>query len=239
MRPLLLTALLLLAPVAAGAANPVVRFTSELGSYDVELCAEPSAACPGDAPDTVANFLRYVDEDRYGTTGFIHRRATNPAVIQGGGYRVMGEPPMMVATQTFPEPVPLEIDPALSNVRGTIAMARGAAEDSARSQWFVNLLDNTGLDGSYAVFGTVVAGLDAVDALGAVPVYTDFCGPLTQHLCQLPLIGWSGVVGPEFPFENLVYVTSVERVPEAGPVATGIATLGALAGLARRRPRAS
>jgi peptidyl-prolyl cis-trans isomerase A (cyclophilin A) len=238
MRLLPLASLLLLAPVAAGAANPVVRFGSELGSYDVELCAEPSAACPGVAPATVTNFLRYVDEDRYPPTVFIHRRATNPAVIQGGGYWIE-DGAMMRGTQPF-LPIELEVGTGLSNLRGTIAMARGEEEDSATSQWFVNLVDNPQLDtadGGYAVFGKVVAGLDVVDALGAIPVYANFCTQVTLHLCELPLIDWPGGTA-EFPFEHLVYV-GVERVPEAGPAATGVAALGALAGLARRRPRAS
>ena len=84
-RLLLLAALLSFATQPARADNPVVRFTTPLGSFDVELCAELSAACPGVAPNTVANLLRYVDEDRYPDTTFIHRSATDPAVIQGGG----------------------------------------------------------------------------------------------------------------------------------------------------------
>jgi cyclophilin family peptidyl-prolyl cis-trans isomerase len=232
MRLLPLAAFLLLAPPAASAANPVVRFTTLLGNYDVELCAEPSPACPGVAPATVANFLRYVDEDRYGPGGFIHRRATSPAVLQGGGYQIVGEPPTMLATEAF-DPIPLELGPGLAHVRGTIAMARGPQVDSARSQWFVNLADNDDLNGDYAVFGAVVAGLDVVDALGAVPVHTDFCSIVTLHLCELPLIDWPGEPAEEFPFDHLVYVTSVERVPEAGP-AGGLAALAALAALARR-----
>ncbi|HSJ96800.1 MAG TPA: peptidylprolyl isomerase, partial [Myxococcota bacterium] len=139
MRLLPLASLLLLVPIAAGAANPVVRFSSELGSYDVELCAEPSTACPGVAPATVTNFLRYVDEDRYPPTGFIHRRGvgTSPAVLQGGGYWIE-DGSMMRGTQPF-LPIALEIGTGLSNLRGTIAMARGEEEDSATSQWFVNL----------------------------------------------------------------------------------------------------
>lgn len=237
-RAALVAALFSLLAPAAGA-NPVVRFTTVLGSFDVELCEQLSPACPGVAPITVANFLRYVDEDRYPPTSFIHRRGIglSPPVIQGGGMWVDSEPgdPFFIVqvVTTFP-PIPLELGAGLSNVRGTIAMARAAALDSATSQWFINLVDNVGLDtagGGYAVFGRVTTGLDVVDAIGAVPVYT-FQAPLGE----LPLIDWTG--SEESAKDHFVYVTAVERVPEPTAAASGLAAAGALALLARRRARA-
>ena len=232
MRPLALALLLLVLSAPARAENPVVRFTTVLGSYDVELCQEVSTACPGVAPNTVANFLRYVDADRYPPTGFVHRRGTNvgsPPVIQGGGYWLdqSEEPPIVRPTTTFP-PIALEVDDDLSNQRGTIAMARSTLPNSATSQWFVNLANNTTLDGLYAVFGRVVAGLDVVDEIAAVPVYS-FGSPFTE----LPLIGWPGGQASVVP--HLVYVSSVERVPESGAGAASLAAALALAALARRR----
>jgi cyclophilin family peptidyl-prolyl cis-trans isomerase len=235
MRAALAAALLSLLAPAAGA-NPVVRFTTVLGSFDVELCAGLSPACPGVAPNTVANFLRYVDEDRYPPTGFVHRRGVgwSPPVIQGGGYWVDGEPgdPLFtIRSVTAFDPIALELGSGLSNVRGTIAMARSQALHSATSQWFVNLVDNVGLDsagGGYAVFGRVTTGLDVVDAIGAVPVYS-FQAPFGE----LPLVGWTGEQASAK--DHFVYVTAVERVPEP---AAGHPAAGALALLAGRRARA-
>lgn len=228
MRPSLALTLLVLATPAL-AANQVVRFSTPLGPFDVELCETVSAVCPGDAPATVSNFLRYVDEDRYPPTGFIHRRGINlsPEVIQGGGFwsDPSTDPPVLRTTPTFPA-IPLEIDPALSNVRGSIAMARSAGLNTATSQWYVNFADNTSLDGSYAVFGHVVQGLDVVDAIAAVPVYS-FAAPFGE----LPLIGWPGGMASVVP--HFVYVSSVERVPE--PRGGAAAALAALAALVRRR----
>jgi peptidyl-prolyl cis-trans isomerase A (cyclophilin A) len=240
--PLFLLALLL-AP-RADAANVVVRFTTVLGDFDVELCTETSDACPGVAPNTVANFLHYVDDDVYTETMFIHRRgpggaSPSPAVLQGGGYWWDGSGEVAVVRQVCPpaapvpcESIPLELDPNLSNLRGTIAMARSTLPDTATSQWFINLVDNVNLDtagGGYAVFGKVVSGLDVVDAIGALTVY-NFGSPFNE----LPMrAGWPGGDASVEPF--LVYVPDIARVPEPGGVATACAALVVLAKLARRR----
>jgi peptidyl-prolyl cis-trans isomerase A (cyclophilin A) len=235
----LAVAFLVLALPAAAQNNPVVRFTTVLGAFDVELCQALSDACPGVAPNTVANFLRYVDEDRYPPTGFVHRRGVglSPPVIQGGGYWIDSEPGddlFDVRNVSALAPIALELGAGLSNVRGTIAMARTAALNSATSQWFINLGDNTGLDtagGGYAVFGKVVAGLDVVDYIGAVQVYS-FASPFGE----LPLIDWPG--GEVSAKDHFVYVSAVERVPEPAATASGLAAALALAGLARLRSRA-
>lgn len=233
MHPWLLSvfAAVLLLAAPAGAANPVVRFTTPLGAFDVELCQELSPACPGVAPVTVANFLHYIDEGRYPDTVFIHRRGVglSPPVIQGGGYWIddVGGGEYDVNTVTPFPAIELELGEGLSNVRGTIAMARSTALNSATSQWFINLVDNLGLDtagGGYAVFGKVVAGLDNVDAVGAVPVYS-FAAPFNE----LPLIDWPG--GDVSLLDHFVYV----RVPEPAGAAAGLAAIAALRILARRR----
>jgi len=237
--PLFLLALLL-APTA-DAANVVARFTTVLGTFDVELCSEVSDACSGVAdPVTVANFLTYVDEDRYAETMFIHRRGAggnSPPVIQGGGYWWDASGESAVVRQVCPpaepcDPIPLELGTGLSNVRGTIAMARTQELDSATSQWFINLVDNVNLDtvgGGYAVFGMVVAGLDVVDAIGALTIY-NFGNPFGE----LPMRpGWPGGDVSVEPY--LVYVSDIARVPEPGAVATASAALLALSALSRRR----
>lgn len=125
------------------------------------------------APQTSKNFLEYVNAGHY--DGTIFHRVIADYVIQGGGYTSdMKQKP----TRT---PIKNEAGNGLSNKRGTVAMARTAAVDSATSQFFINVVDNTHLDHKsdqphefgYCVFGEVVEGMDVVDAIRKVP--TD-CG---------------------------------------------------------------
>jgi peptidyl-prolyl cis-trans isomerase A (cyclophilin A) len=218
----------LVALASQARANPIVRFSTSLGTFDVELCAESSVACPGAAPDTVANFLHYVDAGAYPDTSFVHRRGfggPSPLVFQGGGYWIDGG--IAASVPPFPA-IPLELDPNLSNLRGTLAMARASALDSATSQWFVNLVDNVALDtagGGYAVFGQVVRGLEVVDAIGALQIWN--LGVVFSELPLLDTYPGSGAVTP-----YLVYVSDISRIPEPGTMA--MLLLG-LAGLARTR----
>lgn len=123
------------------------------------------------APLTVRNFLRYVDEGYYDGT-IIHRVVTGPRihVIQGGGYAGLDQP----AKPGQHTPIPLETRNGLRNVRGTIAMARDAAPDTATSEFFINTEDNRKLDYSspekqgYAVFGRVVAGMEVIERIRGV-----------------------------------------------------------------------
>ena len=102
--------------------------------------------------------------------GTIFHRVIPGFMIQGGGFK-----PDMQQKTTRP-PIPLESRNGLSNVRGSIAMARTAVPDSATSQFFINLVDNTMLDqpssrdgNGYAVFGKVIEGMDVVDKIKDVP----------------------------------------------------------------------
>ena len=168
---LLVTLVVLVSPLAARAANTVVRFDTSLGSFDVELYDD-------DAPITVANFLAYVNGGLYDDS-FIHRSVPG-FVIQGGGF--LYDQPQVDATDfpsisTFGEIVN-EADPLISNLRGTIAMARRTGADTASSQFFFNLgdnsasLDKTVNSAGYAVFGEVIgSGMDVVDAIAAVDIY--------------------------------------------------------------------
>ena len=124
----------------------------------------------GAAPVTVANFMQYVAEDFY--AGMIFHRVISGFVIQGGGYTVD-----MQRKITYPSIV-CESDNGLSNLRGTIAMARGGDPGSATSQFFINIADNTDLDyrdetssgRGYAVFGRVTGGMYVADAIAEIPV---------------------------------------------------------------------
>jgi cyclophilin family peptidyl-prolyl cis-trans isomerase len=119
------------------------------------------------APVTVANFLRYVDEGFYDGT-IIHLVAPG-RIIQGGGFE-----PGLRPRPGRGAPIVNEWRNGLRNGRGTIAMARLAAADSATTQFFINLDDNRQFDmaghgrAGYAVFGRIVAGMDVADAIGGV-----------------------------------------------------------------------
>jgi len=139
-----------------------VRLATSQGDIVVELDKEK-------APKTVENFLQYVKAGHY--DGTIFHRVIENFMIQGGGMKAdMSEKP------TRP-PIPLESRTGLSNVRGTISMARTMDPNSATAQFFINVKDNQRLDqanapdgNGYAVFGKVVEGMDVVDKIKAVPV---------------------------------------------------------------------
>ena len=142
-------------------ANPVVLMKTALGTIKIELW-------PGKAPETVKNFLQYVDEGFY--DGTIFHRIINNFMIQGGGFT-----PDMKQKPTH-APVKNEAAAELKNDRGTIAMARTNVVDSATAQFFINVVDNAFLnhkDSSpngfgYAVFGKVIDGMDVVDKIKGV-----------------------------------------------------------------------
>jgi peptidyl-prolyl cis-trans isomerase A (cyclophilin A) len=136
----------------------MLRFETTQGAFTVELF-------PKEAPDTVANFLKYVDDGFF--DGTIFHRIVPGFVIQGGGLE-----PGMEEKTTRP-PVRNEATNGLENLRGTLSMARTNDIHSATSQFFVNLADNDFLDhrpGSYgyAVFGRVTEGMDVIDRIAAV-----------------------------------------------------------------------
>jgi peptidyl-prolyl cis-trans isomerase A (cyclophilin A) len=159
--PWIVAATLLLAlPVFA----QQVRLQTTEGDIVLELEREK-------APKTVENFLQYVKGGHY--DGTIFHRVIETFMIQGGGMKPdMGEKPTRA-------PIPLESRNGLSNVRGSVAMARTMVPDSATAQFFINVVDNAFLDqpnsrdgNGYAVFGKVVSGMDVVDKIRRVPVQT-------------------------------------------------------------------
>jgi peptidyl-prolyl cis-trans isomerase A (cyclophilin A) len=136
-----------------------VRLSTSAGDIVLELAADK-------APKTVANFVDYVKAGHY--NGTVFHRVINGFMIQGGGMTAdLNEKPTR-------QPIALESGNGLSNLRGTVAMARTSFPNSATSQFFINVNDNPNLDrapGSdgYAVFGKVVEGMDVVDKIKAVP----------------------------------------------------------------------
>jgi MYXO-CTERM domain-containing protein len=202
-------------------ASTFVRFDTNVASFDVELYDTAM-------PTTVANFLAYVNAGSY-TSSIIHRSTTyNPSdiqIVKGGGYYVSANQLLSIPTNA---PIILESG-SVGNIRGTIAMARGAATNSATSQFFFNVQSNPALDGNYAVFGNVVgaAGLAALDAIGAVPVY-DCTAQLGSAFGEMPL------TAPSLDATSVVMVNSVVPVPEPSPLMLAAAGLAAAA-FARRR----
>jgi peptidyl-prolyl cis-trans isomerase B (cyclophilin B) len=143
-------------------ANPTVVLTTSMGTIEVELYADKS-------PITVANILSYVDEGFY--DGTIFHRVINKFMVQGGGFLPgMKQKPTKGTIKN-------ESSNGLQNLRGTLAMARTPAPDSASCQFFINTVDNGFLDRAqaadgvgYCVFGKVTSGMDVVDKIKAVKV---------------------------------------------------------------------
>ena len=151
---------------------PRVRITTSAGEIDVELY-------PAKAPRTVENFLEYVKSGHY--DGTIFHRVIGNFMIQGGGYGTDFYEHRLQPKPTR-APIALESQNGLRNDIGWIAMARTGNPNSATSQFFINTVNNDGLnypspDGhGYAVFGQVVEGMEVVNAIRAVPT-TSF-GPM-------------------------------------------------------------
>jgi len=141
---------------------PQVSLKTSMGEIVVELDQEK-------APKTVANFLQYVKSGFY--KGTIFHRVIDGFMIQGGGMdaKLQGRPTR--------KPIKNESSNGLSNMPYTIAMAREDHPDSATSQFYINVAENTGLDnpgpdgrGGYTVFGKVIKGQDVVDKIAKVVV---------------------------------------------------------------------
>ena len=152
--------LLLLAAGPLPAWAQKVLLATSAGDIQLELDATK-------APKTVANFVDYVKAGHY--DGTVFHRVIEGFMIQGGGMdATLKERPTR-------DPIALESRNGLSNVRGSVAMARTSVPDSATSQFFINVADNARLDAAnardghgYAVFGKVVRGMDVVDKIRTV-----------------------------------------------------------------------
>ena len=169
------------APAAPQEPPPRVSLQTSMGQIVLELNRER-------APLTVANFLRYVTEGHFNNT--VIYRVVPRFVIQGGsiGSNGNGKP--------VHEPIPLEANNGLSNMRGTITMARSSEPASATAEFFINLVDNPGLNQDpndtenrtgYAVFGRVVTGMETVDLITQLPLGGGY-GPFPQNAPLIPVI---------------------------------------------------
>ena len=179
-------------PAAVASASPQVLLHTSQGDITLELY-------PDKAPKSVANFLQYVRDGFY--NGTLMNRAIPGYLLQGGLYTRDLQP-----KRTRPA-IANEADNGLSNLRGTVAVARGADPASGTSQFFFNLVDNrrldfvgnqSGLTWGYAVFGKVTKGMDVVDKIAALP--TRALGPFASDVPNpLVLIESAHVIGEETP----------------------------------------
>jgi cyclophilin family peptidyl-prolyl cis-trans isomerase len=141
--------------------KPQVTLVTSKGAITLELD-------PAKAPISTNNFLSYVGSGYY--KDLLFHRVIAGFVVQGGGYTTG-----MLKRTASVGPIELESNKGLSNARATVAMARTNIFNSATSEFYVNLVDNTFLDyknaanPGYAVFGNVVQGMDVVDAIAAEP----------------------------------------------------------------------
>ena len=187
--------LALVATIPASAT--VVRFDTPVGTFYVDLFETR-------APNTVANFLQYLRDGDYDNS--IVHRAIAGFVIQGGGFTyVNGE------FGEVPTDDPIANEFGVSNTRGTIAMAKISGDpDSATSQWFINMGDNTALDddnGGFTVFGEVLGnGMQVVDLLGS---FFDWeLNALGRAFEDFPLLGF--VPGTDLTADNIISVAISE-----------------------------
>ena len=156
--------------------NPRVLLETSMGNITVELFKDK-------APISTRNFLSYVKDGYY--DGLIFHRVIKTFMVQGGGLDENMQPKKTKFA------IKNEATNGLRNLRGSVAMARTDVVDSASAQFFINTVDNPGLDQpnardgrGYAVFGKVVEGMDVVDKIRAVP--TGNKGP-HQNVPQQPV----------------------------------------------------
>jgi cyclophilin family peptidyl-prolyl cis-trans isomerase len=159
--------------------SDIVELQTSAGVIEIRLF-------PDQAPATVANFSRYVDDGHY--AGTIFHRVIKGFMVQGGGYTAD------LAKKPTRPPVDNEASNGLRNTRGTVAMARTSDPHSATAQFFVNVADNAFLDHrgktpegwGYTVFGEVVKGMDVVDAIVATPAGPK--GPFAKDAPQTDVV---------------------------------------------------
>ena len=161
-------------------AHPYIEMVTSEGTIILELDGQQ-------APITVGHFLGLVDSGFY--DGTIFHRVIPGFMVQGGGHTPN------LALKESDETIPNESGNGMSNVRGTIAMARTGDPHSANSQFFINVVDNTRLDPQkdanggnwgYTVFGFVIEGMDVVDKIASIP--TGPQGPFRSDVPQIPIV---------------------------------------------------
>ena len=182
--------------ILASASAQTVRFHTNVGDINVLLL-------PSNTPLTVANFLNYMNKGAY-TNSIVHRSVTG-FIWQGGGYKYDSD-----AVSAIDQNPAVKNEPGISNLRGTIAMAKlGSSANSATNQWFFNLADNSAnLDkqnGGFTAFGRVTdsASLAVMDKIAGFPICS-----VNSIFTEIPLFNCQGAIT-----ENFVIILSIGIVP--------------------------
>ena len=219
-------------PYTPGQNTPKVVIETILGDVTIELF-------PVQAPITVDNFLQYVNSGFY--DGLIIHRVTKQTtfkVIQGGGYKPGG----IYKSEGLRPPIINESHNGLSNLRGTVAMARTSDPNSATSQFYINITNNTSLDSGdgYCVFGQVISGMNIVDQIQQLPILDpNYAGGQTQcpyygnnyvyiyrqqvRVCVSPTgEDNTGIGSPDAPFKTIQ--KAIDEINEPGHVVPSPAT---------------
>ncbi|TQV89594.1 peptidylprolyl isomerase [Aliikangiella coralliicola] len=189
----------------------IVQFETALGNFEVNLYDTRT-------PQTVANFLQYVNAGDY-SNAIIHRSVSN-FVIQGGGFEYDNAWPVTAINAN----AAVTNEPVFSNVRGTIAMAKLSGNpNSATNQWFFNLTNNSqNLDrenSGFTVFGEVTGnGMAIIDQIAALDKY-NFSGA-NAALGELPLQNYTGSGDPDN--SNLVIITNITVIDAATDTAASL-----------------
>lgn len=192
-------------------AQPEARFETNLGNFTILLEADK-------APVTVSNFIRYAKKGHYNGTVFY--RVVPDFVIQAGSLGADGK------WRKLNKPIPVETAAGLSNLRGTIAMAREDKPLSTQAEFFINLADSNakGLDPKpgdapnttgYAVFGHVTSGMEVVDAIAATPIGGNV-GPFPANYPKTPVVIKKVTIG-EAPPEPPAPPPAPATAPAAAP----------------------
>jgi uncharacterized protein (TIGR03437 family) len=231
MKSLLLGVALSLAPVyAQTVTGPIVQFQTNLGNINVTLR-------PDVAPNTVANFLNYVNTGGY-TTTIIHRSVPG-FVIQGGGWQIIsGTPTQLTANAAVNNECPVAANgvPAcgLSNVRGTIAMAKASGQpNSATDEWYFNTANANAAtldyqNGGYTVFGQISddASLAVMDKINGLPTCDE--SGIYYEFTNLPVLNSPSTCSTAIPVADYVVVNAITQVQAVPTIAkNGIVTASA------------
>ena len=204
--------------MATDTTAPVSPFVLTNGSFRTALAPQVTMATtlgtvvlqldPRNAPMSTANMLAYVNDGFY--DGTLFHRVVSGFVAQGGGFTTG----LVHKTPTYPS-IQLESNNGLSNLKGTVAMARASAADTATSQFYINLVDNTGLNYAsssspgYAVLGKVVSGMTVIENMASQSTST---------------VG----VNENVPNTEIVINSATETVSGISKSKTGVVTIGAL-----------
>ena len=207
-RMLALGAIIITTMASTAVQATIVQIETAFGNFEVNLYDQTT-------PKTVENFLAYVEQSDYNSS-IIHR-AVSGFIIQGGGFAYQDSwPASAIASNAA-----VENEPLLSNVRGTIAMAKLSGNaNSATNQWYINLADNSqNLDfqnGGFTVFGEVIGdGMTIVDQIAALPKYN-----LGGAFTDLPLQAYDGTSNPDN--NNLAIISNILVIDAATDTAANL-----------------